>query len=153
MLLRRAEMRDACGSKSVDLVYLDPPFGSKKAYRIILEVALPIPTGANVLCGLPLSHESVDRPAQRHEYREESDLPAEHGFENEQSVGVGLAEHPPQPGHVGEVEQAPVCGAEADEQRSYKHRIGQSPEQDVVGCGPGGGMAELTGHWCVMHSG
>jgi hypothetical protein len=93
----------------------------------------------------------MDGPADRQEYHEESDLPAEHGFENHESVGVGLVEHPPQPAHFGEVEQTPVRGAEADEQRSYKERIGQSPHRNVVGCG--GGMAQPVGYWCVMHGG
>lgn len=112
-----------------------------------------LPTGTKRPVWLSLNDESIDGPAERQEYHEEGDLPAEHGFENHESVGVDLAEHPPQPAHVGEVEQAPVCGAEADKQRSYKNRIGQSPEQDVVGCGPVGGMAELIGRWCVMHGG
>ncbi len=146
-------MRQVCGSKLVGLVYLYAPFDSRTANSIILEVDWPMSNRSQRLVWLPLNHESIDRPADRQKYHEESHLPAEHGFENEESVGVGLADHPPQPAHVGEVEQAPVCAAEADEQSSYKNRIGQSPEQDVVGCGPVGGMAELIGRWCVMHSG
>ncbi len=112
-----------------------------------------LPTGAKRPVWLRLNHETMDGPAQRQEYHEEGDLPAEHGVDNHESVGVGLAEHPPQPAHVGEVEQAPVSAAEADKQSSYKNRISQSPKQDVMGCGPVGGMAELIGRWCVMHSG
>ncbi len=126
-------MRHACGSKLVGLVYFYPPFDSRTTNSIILEVAWPISDRSQRLVWLRLNDESIDRPADRQEYHEEGHLPAEHGFDNHESVGVGLAEHPPQPAHVGEVEQAPVCGAEADKQRSYKNRIGQSPEQDVVG--------------------
>ncbi len=126
-------MRHACGSKLVGLVYPYPPFDSRTANSIIPEVAWPISNRSQRLVWLRLNHESMDCPADRQKYQEESHLPAEHGFDNHESVGVGLAEHPPQPAHVAEVEQAPVCDAETDEQRSYKHRIGQSPEQDVVG--------------------
>ncbi len=143
-------MRHACGSKLVGLVYPYPAFDS--ANSIIPEVAWPISNRSQRLVWLRLNHESMDCPADSQKYQEESHLPTEHGFENHESVGVDLAEHPAQPTHIGEVEQAPVCAAEADEQRSYKHRIGQSPKQDVVGCGPVGGMAELIGRRCVMHS-